>query len=66
MWSFLIVEIYGLFDEFFELLTSSDMLVIDISESAKTYKVGDIVAFDLKYMGALGLLNSDYIEKRLV
>jgi predicted amino acid racemase len=45
---------------------SSDMLVIDIGDSEKDYKVGDIIAFDLKYMGALGLLNSDYIEKRLV
>ena len=45
---------------------SSDMLVIDISESSRTYKVGDLISFKLKYMGALGLLNSDYIEKRLV
>lgn len=45
---------------------SSDMLVIDIGDSEKDYKVGDIISFDLKYMGALGLLNSDYIEKRLV
>ncbi len=45
---------------------SSDMLVIDIGESDRNYKVGDIVSFKLKYMGALGLLNSDYIEKRLV
>lgn len=45
---------------------SSDMLVIDIGDSEKNYKVGDLVSFKLKYMGALGLLNSDYIEKRLV
>ena len=45
---------------------SSDMLVIDISESSRTYKVGDLISFKLKYMGALGLLNSDYIEKRLI
>lgn len=45
---------------------SSDMLVIDIGESDRNYKVGDLVSFKLKYMGALGLLNSDYIEKRLV
>lgn len=45
---------------------SSDMLVIDIGQSKKKYKVGDLVSFKLKYMGALGLLNSDYIEKRLV
>ena len=45
---------------------SSDMLVIDIGQSDSAYKVGDLVSFKLKYMGALGLLNSDYIEKRLV
>ncbi|MCF8276718.1 MAG: alanine/ornithine racemase family PLP-dependent enzyme [Flavobacteriales bacterium] len=44
---------------------SSDMLVIDIGESGN-YTVGDLVSFKLKYMGALALLNSDYIEKRLV
>ncbi|MBI1288340.1 MAG: alanine/ornithine racemase family PLP-dependent enzyme [Flavobacteriales bacterium] len=54
-------------DEHIEVVgASSDMLVIDISNSEKEYKVGDIVSFRLKYMGALGLLNSDYIEKRLV
>jgi predicted amino acid racemase len=42
---------------------SSDMLVIDISNSKKTYKIGDLVAFQIRYMGALYLLNSDYIEK---
>ncbi len=42
---------------------SSDMIVVDLSESKNTYKVGDLVGFKLKYMGALGLLNSDYIEK---
>ncbi|MCG9793597.1 alanine/ornithine racemase family PLP-dependent enzyme [Flavobacterium algicola] len=42
---------------------SSDMLVIDISNSDKDYKIGDLVSFKLQYMGALYLLNSDYIEK---
>jgi predicted amino acid racemase len=42
---------------------SSDMLVLDLGENQKNYKVGDIIPFNLKYMGALGLLNSDYIEK---
>ena len=45
--------------------SSSDMTVIDISNSKKQYKVGDLVSFDLQYMGALYLLNSDYIEKRV-
>lgn len=42
---------------------SSDMMVIDISSSEKEYKIGDLVSFKLQYMGALYLLNSDYIEK---
>lgn len=44
---------------------SSDMLVIDISNSSKKYKIGDLISFKLKYMGALYLLNSDYIEKTI-
>lgn len=28
-------------------------------------KVGDMIRFKLKYMGALGLMNSFYIEKRI-
>jgi ornithine racemase len=42
---------------------SSDMMVIDISTSEKNYNIGDLVSFQLKYMGALYLLNSNYIEK---
>jgi predicted amino acid racemase len=45
--------------------SSSDMTVIDISNSKNKYKVGDLVSFNLQYMGALYLLNSDYIEKRV-
>lgn len=44
---------------------SSDMIVLDLGEEPK-YKVGDVVPFKLKYMGALGLMNSDYIEKRVI
>ncbi|BCY29028.1 alanine/ornithine racemase family PLP-dependent enzyme [Flavobacterium okayamense] len=42
---------------------SSDMMVIDITNSEKNYKIGDLISFKLQYMGALYLLNSDYIEK---
>jgi predicted amino acid racemase len=45
--------------------SSSDMTVIDISNSKKSYQVGDLVSFNLQYMGALYLLNSDYIEKTI-
>lgn len=45
---------------------SSDMLIVDLGDSSHKYKVGDLISFRLKYMGALGLFNSDYIEKRVV
>ena len=45
---------------------SSDMLIIDLGENKAGYKVGDWISFRLKYMGALGLMNSSYITKNLV
>jgi predicted amino acid racemase len=42
---------------------SSDMLVLDLGKNEKGYKVGDVISFKMKYMGALAVLNSDYIEK---
>lgn len=45
---------------------SSDMLVIDISESRHNYPIGSTMKFQLKYMGALGLLNSKYIDKEVL
>ncbi len=45
---------------------SSDMLVIDLGAESGAYKVGDLISFNLKYMGALSLLSSDYIEKKIV
>ncbi|MGB0176293.1 MAG: alanine/ornithine racemase family PLP-dependent enzyme, partial [Owenweeksia sp.] len=54
-------------DKGFEFVgASSDMLVIDIDDNDQGYKVGDLVPFDLKYMGALSLLNSAYIEKKVI
>lgn len=44
---------------------SSDMLVLDVGSNPKGYKVGDMIRFKLKYMGALGLMSSDYIEKKI-
>jgi predicted amino acid racemase len=45
---------------------SSDMVVIDLGRTSRHYKVGDTLSFKLKYMGALSLLNSDYVEQRLI
>ena len=54
-------------DGAFEILgASSDMIIINLGENPKKYKVGDLIKFQLKYMGALAILNSSYIEKRVV
>lgn len=45
---------------------SSDMIVLDIGRNSGKIKNGDLVEFKLNYMGALRILNSDYIEKRIV
>lgn len=42
---------------------SSDMLVVEVGENEDDLKVGDMIAFKLKYMGALGIMNSNYIDK---
>ncbi len=45
---------------------SSDMLVVDLGKNEANHEIGDLLTFRLKYMGALSLLNSDYIEKVVV
>lgn len=45
---------------------SSDMLIVNLGDNKKGYKVGETLTFHLKYMGALGLLNSNYIDKTVV
>lgn len=44
---------------------SSDMLVIDLGDNNKNYRVGDLLEFRMDYMGTLRTINSRYIEKRL-
>ncbi len=54
-------------DDSFEFVgASSDMTVIDLDDNDQGYKVGDLIPFTLKYMGALRLLNSAYIGKRVI
>jgi ornithine racemase len=45
--------------------SSSDMIVLDIGKNTKNYKVGDLIEFQLDYMGTLSVLNSKYIEKKI-
>ncbi len=44
---------------------SSDMLVVDVGQNKAGLKVGDMITFELKYVGALGLMNSSYIDKKI-
>ncbi len=44
---------------------SSDMLVIDLGDNKKKYKVGDLIEFRMDYMGTLRAINSRYIDKKL-
>jgi predicted amino acid racemase len=44
---------------------SSDMLVIDLGDNPEKYEVGQLLEFELDYMGTLRVLNSRYIEKRI-
>jgi predicted amino acid racemase len=45
---------------------TSDMVVLDLGENLKDFKVGDQMAFTLDYMGIVRIMNSKYIEKRVV
>lgn len=45
---------------------SSDHLIIDGSDSAKDYKVGDILSFHMEYVSMLRIMTSEYIEKYVI
>jgi predicted amino acid racemase len=45
---------------------SSDMIVADLGKNINNLKVGDLLEFRTDYMGALRLLNSRYIDKRVI
>ncbi|SMF10579.1 alanine racemase [Pseudobacteriovorax antillogorgiicola] len=45
---------------------SSDMIVIELTDDAKPYRVGETINFNLSYMGVLGLMASKYIEKEVI
>jgi predicted amino acid racemase len=54
-------------DDSIEILgASSDMLIMNLGENPNNYQVGDVLTFDLKYMGALGILNSNYVDKKVI
>ncbi len=50
----------------FEILgASSDMIILNLGLNPKSYKVGDTIKFGLKYMGALSIMNSSYVDKKI-
>jgi len=54
-------------DEGVEIVdASSDMTVVDVGRRAHPTRVGDRIRFGLRYMGALKLLNSAYVDKIVV
>ena len=54
-------------DDRIEILdASSDIIVLDVGNNDLGLRVGDVVPFGLKYMGALHLMNSPYIDKLVV
>ena len=54
-------------DEGLEIIdVSSDMTVVDVGRCANPTRVGDRLRFRLRYMGALKLLNSAYVDKVVV
>jgi predicted amino acid racemase len=42
------------------------MVVVDLGNNQNDLKVGDLLEFRTDYMGALRLLNSRYIDKRVI
>lgn len=54
-------------DEGLEIVdVSSDMTVVDVGRRGRPTRVGDRLCFKLRYMGALKLLNSAYVDKVIV
>lgn len=50
----------------FPVGASSDHLIIDVTDSEKTYGVGDILTFNVEYGALLPLMTSDYVTKEYI
>lgn len=45
---------------------TSDMIVIDLGDNKNGYKVGDLIEIKPDYMGILRIMNSRYIDKKVI
>lgn len=43
--------------------SSSDHLILDITDSHQNYDLGDTISFDVTYGGCLSVMTSEYVEK---
>jgi predicted amino acid racemase len=43
---------------------STDYIILDVTNSLNEYKVGDIVTFDINYIGTLQAFTSNYVSKK--
>ena len=62
-------EMSGMFpfdEKIYSLGMSSDHLIMNITNSAVKYKIGDIVKFRLNYEALLKLMTSEYINKEYI
>lgn len=58
------IAVISPFDEKTEIIgSSSDHVILDVTQSDTKYKVGDTVRFRLKYGGILSVMTSEYVEK---
>ncbi len=53
-------------DKMIILGASSDHLIIDVTDAAKEYQVGDIIEFGVDYGSLLQLMTTEYVGKRMV
>ena len=45
---------------------SSDHLILDVTDCAYTYEVGELVSFNLTYGGILRTMTSEYVAKKFI
>jgi predicted amino acid racemase len=60
------IDPYGIYplDKDIDVLgSSSDHLILDVTRSGKTYKVGDVISFEVVYSGLLKAVTSKYVTK---
>ncbi len=51
------------FDSIDIIGSSSDHIIVDVTNSANTYEIGDIIKFKLTYSSILSLMTSKYVSK---